>query len=246
MALTLYGIHPVLAALRVRPRAVHRVILARRAGDPAVAEILEIAQRHRIAVERNDNRGLSRMLGNEQHQGVLADVEPFPLADLDDTLRACRRSNEKIFFLVLDALQDPQNVGALIRSAVCCGVQAVLFPKDRAAPLSPAVAKASAGAIEQIRLCRVVNIAASITHLQQHGIWVAGCAPQAQRTIYDFDFDCDLALVIGAEGRGLRPLTAKTCDELLAIPMRGACQSLNASAAGAVALFEAMRQRHYA
>jgi len=245
MALTLYGIHPVLAALRARPRAVHRVILARHHEDRAVCGIVALAQQHGVRIEREESRSLSRRIGSAQHQGVLADVEPFPLADLEETLQACRQRSGKIFFLVLDELQDPHNVGALIRSAVCCGVQAVVFPKDRAAPLSPAVAKASAGAIEQVPLCRVVNIAASLDALRRRNVWVVGTAPRAEKNIYSFDFDLDLALVIGAEGRGMRALVEKKCDFLVSIPLRGECESLNAAAAGAVVMFEAMRQRHY-
>ena len=145
--------------------------------------------------------------------------------------------------LVLDCVQDPQNTGALIRSAVCCGVQAVIFPKNRAAGLTAAVAKASAGAIEHISLCRVVNIAATLDELRRKNIWVAGTVPQDGQSIYDFDLNIDLALVIGGEGPGMRRLVREKCDVLLSVPMQSDFESLNASTAGAVVMFEALRQR---
>ncbi|MCX8043406.1 MAG: 23S rRNA (guanosine(2251)-2'-O)-methyltransferase RlmB [Desulfobacterota bacterium] len=241
----LYGIHPVTAVLRKRPHDVRRVVLARRHHDPAVRPILDACRQHRIKLDDEDPKTLDRITGSTQHQGVLADVAPFPLVDIHDAVDRCRSRHEKFFFLVLDEIQDPQNVGALIRSAVCAGVQAVIFPKDRAAPLTPVVAKASAGAIEEILLCRVVNITATLNELKKDGIWIVGTSPQAHQHIYEFDFDRDLAVVIGSEGQGMRPLVTRTCDALVAIPLHGACPSLNAAAAGAVVLFEALRQRRY-
>jgi 23S rRNA (guanosine2251-2'-O)-methyltransferase len=245
MTSTLYGIHPVLEALKKRPRAISAIMLARQHTEGEVREIIDLAHRNRIPLQYDEMRSLSRSAGTEQHQGVTARAEPFPLAELESVLAGCRSRQEQVFFLVLDAMQDPQNVGALIRSAVCSGVQAVIFPKDRSAPLTGAVAKASAGAIEHISLCRVVNIAATLEDLKKENIWVVGTSPGAEKNIYAFDFRIDMALVIGSEGKGMRPLVAKKCDFTVAIPLRAGFESLNASAAGAVVLFEAMRQRNY-
>jgi len=244
MSITLYGIHPVTEALRKRPHDVHRVILARRHNDPALQDIRALCHQHQIKLEYEDHHAIDRRITGV-HQGVLAEVAPFPLAHFEDIIQTSRRAHEKLFVLVLDAVQDPHNMGALIRSAVCCGVQAVVFPKDRSAPLSPAVAKASAGAIEHISLCRVVNIAATLNDLKRHGVWIVGTSPHAEQTIYSFDFDRDVAVVVGGEGKGMRQLVAKTCDALVAIPLHGNCASLNAAAAGAVVMYEVLRQRQY-
>jgi len=245
MTITLYGIHPVLEALKKRPGAISLITIARQHEEGPLREIIDLAHQSRIKLQHDEMRGLSRSAGSEQHQGVTAQAEPFPLADPEAVLAGCRERQEKIFFLVLDAMQDPQNVGALIRSAVCSGVQAVLFPKDRSAQLTGAVAKASAGAVEHVSLCRVVNIAAALEDLKKENVWIVGTSPRAEKNIYEFDFRLDMALVIGSEGKGMRPLVAKKCDFLVGIPLQAGFESLNASAAGAVVLFEAMRQRKY-
>lgn len=241
--ITLYGIHPVLEALKKRPRAVKSIHLARQGSDSALTQISELAQQYGIALRASTQQELIQLTGSSQHQGIAAQTEPFPLSDIDDVIARVRRQKQRCFMLVLDCVQDPQNTGSLIRSAVCCGVQAVVFPKDRAAGLTPAVAKASAGAIEHISLCRVVNIAQSLEELRRNDIWVAGTVPQTGQSIYSFDFNLDLALVIGGEGPGMRRLVREKCDVLLSVPMPGGFESLNASIAGAVVMFEALRQR---
>ncbi len=213
--LTLYGIHPVLEALKKRPRAVKSIHLARQGSDKSLTQISELAQQYGIAVRASTQQELIQLTGSSQHQGIAAQAEPFPLSDIDDVIARARRTGKRCFFLVLDCVQDPQNTGALIRSAVCCGAQAVIFPKDRAAGLTPAVAKASAGAIEHISLCRVVNIAQTLEELRRNDIWVAGTVPQDGQSIYSFDFNIDLALVIGGEGPGMRRLVREKCDVLL-------------------------------
>jgi 23S rRNA (guanosine2251-2'-O)-methyltransferase len=177
------------------------------------------------------------------HQGVIAEVEQFPLTELPDALSITQHEQGPAFFLVLDSIQDPHNFGTLIRSAVCSGARAVIFPRDRAAGLTAAVAKASAGAIEHITLCRVTNIAAALDEMKQSGLWIFGLAPGGNTPLFGCDFTGDTAIVIGSEGKGMRPLVQKKCDCLAAIPMAAPFESLNASAAGAVAMFEVMRQR---
>ena len=241
--ITLYGIHPVLEALKKRPRAVKSIHLARQGSDSSLTQISELAQQYGIALRASTQQELIQLTGSSQHQGIAAQAEPYALSDIEDVIARARRTSERCFFLVLDCVQDPQNTGALIRSAVCCGAQAVIFPKDRAAGLTPVVAKASAGAIEHISLCRVVNIAQTLEELRRNDIWVAGTVPQDGQSIYSFDFNIDLALVIGGEGPGMRRLVREKCDVLLSIPMPGGFESLNASIAGAVVMFEALRQR---
>jgi 23S rRNA (guanosine2251-2'-O)-methyltransferase len=239
----LYGIHPVLEALKKRPRAIKSIHISRQGSDKYLKQISDYARQHSITVRTSSPQDLQRLTNSTQHQGVAADAEPFPLSDINDVIAHVRRRQQRCFILVLDCVQDPQNTGALIRSAVCCGVQAVIFPKDRAAGLTASVAKASAGAIEHINLCRVVNIAAALDGLRRENIWVAGTVPRDGQSIYAFDLKIDLALVIGGEGAGMRRLVREKCDVLLSIPMQADFESLNASTAGAVIMFEALRQR---
>jgi len=241
--ITLYGIHPVLEALKKRPHAIKSIHLSRQSNDKNLKQISELARQHSINMRTSTPQDLRQLTNSSQHQGVAAETEPFPLSDIDDVITRVRSEQQRCFMLVLDCVQDPQNTGSLIRSAVCCGAQAVIFPKDRAAGLTASVAKASAGAIEHISMCRVVNIAATLEELRRNNIWVAGTVPQDGQSIYDFDLNIDLALVIGGEGPGMRRLVREKCDILLSVPMQSAFESLNAAVAGAVVMFEALRQR---
>lgn len=246
MAFFIYGIHPVLEALKKRPRAVHRLLVARQREEGGLREILGLAKQARIKIKTVQLHELARCAGSEQHQGIAADAEPYPLADVSRVLSACEKTGEAPLLLVLDSVQDPHNFGALIRSAVCAGCHGVIFARDRSAGPTAAAAKASAGALEHLPLCRVTNIAATLDDLKKHGIWIAGASPRAQASIYRFDFTTSLAVVIGGEGRGMRQLVEKKCDFTVSIPLQAGFESLNASAAGAVILFEAARQRKYA
>jgi 23S rRNA (guanosine2251-2'-O)-methyltransferase len=241
--LTLYGIHPVLEALKKRPRAFHRLFLLRESGREDFAQIISLARAAKINTALIAARELAQMCRSEQHQGVAADVDPLPLLAIEDVLSRWKNRGEKALFLVLDSIQDPQNFGSLIRSACCSGAMAVIFPKDRSAAVSGSVAKASAGAVEHLPLCCVVNIAAALETLKKEGVWIVGTTPRAEKSLYAFDFNLDMALVIGSEGKGMRQLIAKKCDFSVSIPMKGGLDSLNASVAGAVVLFEIMRQR---
>ncbi len=243
MSVTIYGIHPVLEALKKRPRAFHRIVLAKQHKPGAVKEIIKLAEQSRIKILYDSAKNIHSMCHTDQHQGVCAQAEPVPLLDLQALVGRFLHKGEKVFFLVLDSIQDPHNFGSLIRSALCSGVQGIIFPKDRSAGLTASVVKSSAGAIEHIPLCRVVNIASTLESLKCEGIWIVGTAPHGRETIYEFDFDLDMALVVGGEDKGIRPLVKKKCDFCLSIPMQAGFDSLNASVAGAVVLFEVMRQR---
>jgi len=240
---TIFGIHPVLEALQKRPHAFHTLTLSRHTAGSDIKHLITLAEKSNIKVSYDSPKKTSRSSQSEQHQGVTATVDSFPLVDLKTVISRHSPGDKKTFFLVADSIQDPHNFGALIRTAVCAGVQAIIFPKDRAAPLTGTVAKASAGAVEHIPLCRVVNLASALEQLKEAGIWIAGTFPHGRETIYDFDFNLDMALVIGSEGKGIRPLIEKKCDFHLSIPLKGSFDSLNASTAGAVVMFEVMRQR---
>jgi 23S rRNA (guanosine2251-2'-O)-methyltransferase len=241
--LTLYGIHPVLEALRKRPRAFHRLFLSRESGRDDFAQIVSLARAAKINTALVPVKELAPLCRSEQHQGVVAEVEPIALLAVEEVISLWKERGGRALVLILDSIQDPQNFGSLIRSACCCGATAAIFPKDRSAAVTGAAAKASAGAVEHLPLCCTVNIAAALDILKQEGVWIVGTIPHAEQSIYSFDFNLDMALVIGSEGRGMRPLIAKKCDFSVSIPMHGGLDSLNASVAGAVVLFEIMRQR---
>jgi 23S rRNA (guanosine2251-2'-O)-methyltransferase len=241
----IYGIHPVVGALKKRPKALHRLLVSRSSGGDDFKRIISAATASRIPVTTLPVKELSQLCKTEQHQGIAAEIEPFPLMFLEHALALWKKQGDKALFLVLDAIQDPQNFGSLIRTAYCCGANGVIFPQDRSASLTGAVAKASSGAIEHIPLCQVVNIASTLDMLKTEGIWIVGTAPRASSTLYEFDFNLHLALVIGGEAKGMRQLVAKKCDFSVSIPMKGEMDSLNAAVAGAVVLFEIMRQRQY-
>jgi len=241
--LTIYGIHPVLEALRKRPRAFHRLFLARESGRDDFSQIVSLARAATIHTCLITAKELGQMCRSEQHQGVAAEVDPLPFAALEDLISLGKNRGEKALFLILDSIQDPQNFGSLIRSAYCCGATAVIFPKDRSASITSAVAKASSGAVEHLPLCQAVNIAATVEILKKEGVWIVGTTPRAEKSLYEFDFNLDMALIIGSEGKGMRQLVSKKCDFSISIPMKGGLDSLNASVAGAVVLFEIMRQR---
>ena len=238
-----YGIHAVRVLLSRHPQRVRRVLLGAGRDAGRLAEIRGLAQRAGVQVSAADDAALDRLAGGERHQGVVAEVQPRagdPETQLEEALEAAAGAP---LLLVLDGVQDPHNLGACLRSADAAGVAAVIVPRDRAAGLTPVVRKVAAGAAETVPLVAVVNMARTLRDLKQRGIWLVGTDDAADRTLYDADLKGPVALVMGSEGEGLRRLTRECCDQLVAIPMAGAVESLNVSVATGVALFEAVRQR---
>lgn len=238
----LYGINPVREALRGNRKA-FELFVQTGGTDQRIAKLATLAEEKGIAVRRRERADLERLAGNPHHQGVVLKVAPFVYAELEDFLSNHLESDGSLFVLVLDGIQDPQNLGALIRSAACAGVQGVIIPKDRACGMTPVVEKASAGAVETIPVIQVTNLVQTLERLKQAGCWTFGLAGEANKDIYQADYRGNLALVVGSEGEGIRPLVRKHCDLLLAIPHYGGISSLNASVAGGIVLFEAARQR---
>jgi rRNA methylase, putative, group 3 len=238
----LYGINPVREALRGNRKA-FELFVQTGGTDQRIAKLATLAEEKGIAVRRRERADLERLAGNPHHQGVVLKVAPFIYAELEDFLANHQESEGGMFLLVLDRIQDPQNLGALIRSAACAGVQGVIIPKDRACGMTPVVEKASAGAVETIPVIQVTNLVQTLERLKQAGCWIFGLAGEANNDIYQADYRGNLALVVGSEGEGIRPLVRKHCDLLLAIPHYGGISSLNASVAGGIVLFEAARQR---
>jgi len=238
----IYGINPVMEALRGSRRA-FELFLAGSGTDRRFEKILALAAEKGVPVRQREKGDLSRMCGTDHHQGMALRVEPFPYADFQDLLAAWRASGERGLLLVLDGVQDPHNLGALIRTAACAGAHGIIVPKDRAVGVTATVEKASAGAIETIPVARVANIAQTLEELKKAGFWIYGTSGEVSESVYRQDFTGDVALVIGGEGEGIRPLVRKKCDVVMAIPLKGGVSSLNASVAGAVVLFEIVRQR---
>lgn len=237
----LYGINPVREALRGNRRA-FELFVQTSGSDQRIAKLAALAEEKGVPVRRRERPDLERLAGNSHHQGVVLRVAPFAYTDLHDFL-AGRAGDEPLFLLMLDGIQDPHNLGALIRSAACAGAQAVIIPKDRACGITSVVEKASAGAVETLPVIQVTNLAQALEQLKQAGCWSYGLAGEGGSTIYQTDLRGNLVLVIGNEGEGMRPLVRKQCDGLLAIPQYGGVSSLNASVAGGIVLFEAARQR---
>jgi 23S rRNA (guanosine2251-2'-O)-methyltransferase len=235
-----YGVHAVSEALRAR--RVARLVHARGAG-PRIDVLVSRARELRIPVEAVDSRALERLTHGGVHQGVAAELRPMPAFTLEELVG---EAAGPALLVVLDGIEDPQNVGAILRSADAAGVDGVVRQARHAAPLGGAVARASAGAVSHVRVATVVNIARAIGALKELGVWTVGLDAGATEAYDEVDYTVPTAFVVGAEGTGLRRLVRESCDRVVAIPMAGAVSSLNVSASAAVALFEAARQRRRA
>jgi 23S rRNA (guanosine2251-2'-O)-methyltransferase len=237
------GPHAALEVLRAGKRTVRRLTLARQEGGATVEAILDLARRHKVPVETRARDDLDRVVRGATHQGVLLEVGPFPYAEPETLVARASAGPEPGFLLVLDGIQDPQNLGAIVRSAEAAGVHGCVIPKDRAAGVSSAAVRASAGATEHLPIARVTNLAVFLETVKSHGFWVMGTDASGGHSLFASDLTDPLALVIGGEEQGLRHLTKSRCDLIVHIPSCGRVASLNASAAAAVCLFEVARQR---
>lgn len=237
----IFGVNPVKESLQ-GARGAFNLYVQISATDHRVEKIIKLAEDRGVAVHRREKNDLTRMCASSHHQGIALEVEPFRYADLDDLLAASAQTGVAGFILVLDGIQDPHNLGALIRSAACAGAIGVIIPKDRACGVTAAAEKASAGAAETIRVAMVTNIVQSLEALKKAGYWIYGLAGEAKQSVYGVDFSGQVALVIGSEGEGIRPLVRKQCDLVMSIPQYGGVGSLNASVAGGIAMFEVARK----
>jgi len=238
----LYGTHPVREGLQAGRRRPLELFVARGSAERHV-EVVELAQRLGVPIRQRERSDLDRLVGMPHHQGLVLRVEPFPYVELDDLIEGWRASGEEAFFLVLDGVTDPHNFGALLRNAEGAGCHGVIVAKDRACPVTGVVDKASAGALEHLQLCQVTNLSRALEQLKEAGVWVYGLADGGDASLFELDLGGHVALVVGSEGKGVRPNTARHCDAVAAIPMQGKVSSLNASVAGGIALFEVVRQR---
>jgi len=237
----IFGVNPVKESLQ-GTRGAYNLYVQISATDHRVEKIIKLAEQRGVAVHRREKMDLTKMCASSHHQGIALEVEPFRYADLDDLLALKSQSCSDGFLLVLDGIQDPHNLGALIRSAACAGAMGVSIPKDRACGITAAAEKASAGAAETIPVAMVTNIAQTLETLKKSGFWIYGLAGEAKQSVYGVAFSGNVALVIGSEGEGIRPLVRKQCDVVMSIPQYGGVGSLNASVAGGIAMFEVARK----
>lgn len=247
----LYGLHPVEEAVRSGERRLDAVILARERRDERLDRLASACREAGVRVSFEPREQLSRLAGTDAHQGAVATVRERQFLGVEDLIELARRRREEpdgeaprnSFFLALDGVEDPHNFGALLRTADGAGVDGVLVTERRSAPVSGTVAKTSAGASEHVRIARVTNLVRALEAMKAANIWVLGLDERGTPDYTEFDFRTDCVLVLGREGAGLHDLVKRTCDHLLRIPMAGMVSSLNVSVAGAVVMYEAVRQR---
>jgi 23S rRNA (guanosine2251-2'-O)-methyltransferase len=242
----LYGLHPVEEAMRAGVRQIDHVSVAREREmrrDPRMEALLELCRVKGVRVSAEPREQLTRHAKTDAHQGVVAFLRERKFLALEDLLEAPVGGSGHRFFLALDGVEDPHNLGALLRSADGAGADGVILPERRAAGLNATVAKSSAGASEHVRIAQVVNMTRALETLKKRNVWVVGLDERGEPEYSEFDFRQDCCLVLGGEGAGLHELVKRTCDYLLRIPMAGSVSSLNVSVAGAVVMYEAMRQR---
>jgi len=224
-------------------RPVNKIYIKTGLQGGSLGKIVAAAQASAVPVEFVQAEKLDRLAPGMRHQGIVALAAPVAFSSLEDVLQRAASRKEMPFLLLLDGLQDPQNVGALIRSADAAGVHGVLLPGRRSCPLNMAVAKVSAGAVNYVPVVQIGNVVQTLRSLKEQGFWAAGADMDGDSLYFDADFDRPIVLVIGSEGNGLGRLVKENCDMLVRIPMQGGVNSLNASAAGAILMYEVVRQR---
>jgi len=241
----IFGFHAVKTTLKHDVARVKKLLVIAERKDERISEVIDTAKALNVPIERCNRKQLDEQTSKAAHQGVALVCEPITAKNekfLDGLLDGL---TEPALLLVLDGVTDPHNLGACIRSADAAGVHAVIAPKNNSAPLNATVAKVACGAVNVVPYVQVTNLARSLQQLQQRGIWLAGTSGDAQQDVYQASLDGPLALVMGAEGKGMRRLTQENCDFLLKIPMAGEVSSLNVSVAAGICLFEAVRQRKH-
>ena len=222
---------------------VNKIFVTRGEKHGSINKILGIAKERKIIVVEKDKKQMDEMAQEENYQGVIAIVPPFEYVEISDILEVAKERNEDPFVIVLDGIEDPHNLGSIIRTAETAGVHGVIIPKRRAASVNSTVNKASAGAVEHMKIARVTNISDAIEELKQAGLWVCGTAVDTNKYYYNQDLTGPLAIVIGNEGKGIGEKVKKNCDFLVKIPMKGKIQSLNASVSTGIVVYESVKQR---
>ncbi|WP_152400026.1 23S rRNA (guanosine(2251)-2'-O)-methyltransferase RlmB [Paenibacillus cellulositrophicus] len=237
------GKHSVTEALR-SGRTINKIWIAENAQKHLTQPIIFEAKKLGVVIQQVDKRKLDQMAPGMQHQGVVAQAAPYAYAEVEDILQAAEAKGESPFILLLDEIEDPHNLGSILRTADCTGVHGVIVPKRRSAQVTATVSKTSAGAAEYVPVARVTNLGQTIEELKERGIWVVGTDVSASSEMYDTNvFDGPVAVVIGNEGKGMGRLIREKCDVLVKLPMKGQINSLNASVAAGVVMYEVLRRR---
>jgi 23S rRNA (guanosine2251-2'-O)-methyltransferase len=238
----IFGINPLLEVFISHPEMLERVVVADGRRGNEVRKILKLAAKHGIPVEFGGRERVESLAPRQVHQGVAAICRAHAYATVDEVIANRHAKSKYDMVVLLDSVTDPQNLGSIIRTAHCCGANGVIIPGNRAASVTASVAKASAGAVQYLPTAMVVNLVGTIEYLKERGFWIYGADAVARMDIQAPDYEGNIALVMGSEGRGIRPLILKKCDFLISIPMRGQVASLNVSVAAGVILFEILRK----
>jgi 23S rRNA (guanosine2251-2'-O)-methyltransferase len=239
-----YGVHAVKALLNSKLRVVKQILVSQERQDQKIQAIISLASQNNIPLQTLPLQKMNQRYMAMNHQGIVAITESLPQFNESDLITLLSQSKKPALILILDGITDPHNLGACLRTADATGVDFVIIPKDKSASITPAVSKVACGAAETVPLVTVTNLARAMDIIKQEGVWIYGAASEATQSLYQLETHTSIALVMGAEGEGLRRLTRDHCDGLFSLPMRGTVESLNISVATGVALYEVLRQRN--
>ncbi len=250
---TLFGFHSIHEALKADKRKFHKIFISKKRSLKRLEKIQVIAKKREIAIEFVTHDILDKMSDvsrqsakhHFQHQGIIARTSFYPVNNASEITALLQKREQPCFILIMESIEDPNNLGALIRTAICAGVDYILIPKDRSAAPCSTVSRSSAGAMEHASIFMMTNTVSILRALKKNGVWISGLDAAGQTSLFDSDLKGDIALVIGGEHKGIRPGVKKECDFLLSIPNKGNINSLNASVAGGIAMYEAVKQRAY-
>lgn len=238
----IYGINPLLEMFHSHPALLEKIVVAEGREREAVQKILKLAAANGIPVESTGRDRVEKLAPRQVHQGIVGLCREHAYATVDDVLANRHKGSRYSLVIILDSITDPQNLGSIIRTAHCCGANGIIIPENRSASVTATVAKASAGAVYCLPTAMVVNLVRTIEYLKEKGFWIYGAAAESEVGIHTPDYEGDIGLVMGSEGKGIRPLIRKKCDFLISIPMRGQVASLNVSVATGVILYEILRK----
>ncbi|MDO5040388.1 23S rRNA (guanosine(2251)-2'-O)-methyltransferase RlmB [Clostridium sp.] len=236
------GRNAVMEALK-NDKTIEALYLSNGSREGSINQIINLAKKNKIVIKEADKKKLDSMSAGMVHQGVIAKITPYKYFEVKDILDDAKKKGEAPFIIILDELEDPHNLGSIIRTAETCGVHGIIIPKRRNVGVTPTVYKSSVGAVEHVKIAKVTNINNTIDELKEQGIWVYGADIEGREYSYEVDFSGPCALIIGSEGRGISKLTLKKCDKLVRIPMIGKINSLNASVAGGIMMYEVLKGR---
>jgi len=242
--LIIYGKNPVKEAISQTLSKIEEILISQELEKERISDIIRLAREKNVKVSFLPRDAISRITGTSSHQGIAARISEFEYNNVDNILSNAKKKGERLLIILLDHIEDPQNLGAIIRTVNVLGAHGVIIPKDRAASVTPAVVKASAGAVSFVPIARVVNLVITIRDLKKKGVWIVGADPSATKSVFAEELGAlDLALVVGSEGKGLTRLVREECDFLVSIPNLGEVSCLNASVAAGIMIYEIVRQR---